>query len=243
MNKNVFIVEDNRHQLEQVTELVRAHSSLELYSSSRNGREALEILRETEVDLLLLDINLPEMTGVELLENLEDPPYIIFITAYDEYAIRAFELGAIDYILKPVTDERFNKSIQRFLSLTGKKTSGQKPVKKLGLSFKSRGNSYFISYGDIVYFTASGKGTIVHTGEKDFDASSLMKDVEAKLPSSSFIRVHRKYIVNSAFISYTRKDRDSMYLVLKDDDDTQVPVSKSYRETIMKLLHGRVRQQ
>ena len=168
--KTVFIVEDNRHQLEEIIEFISARPSLELSGFSRNGREALEFFNKNSVDLLLLDINLPGYNGVEILERLENPPYVIFITAYDEYAIRAFELGAIDYVLKPFSEERLNTAIDRFIVFSNKVDTIQKPVKKLGLPFRSNGNNYFISYDDIMYFTANGKNTIIHTEKKDFES-------------------------------------------------------------------------
>ncbi len=234
--KSVFIVEDNIHQLEEVKRCVASHPSLILSGYSRNGKEALEKLRTGSVDLLLLDINLPECSGVELLESLENPPYVVFITAYDDYAIKAFELGAIDYILKPLTNDRFNMSIKRFLSNSEKTIPLQKPLRELGISFKGQGGNFFISYDDIVYLTASGKATIVHTVDKDFDASCLMKDFESRLSSGRFVRVHRKYLVNTSFLSHARSKHNNFILYLKDDDDTQIPVGKSYQKEIKQLL-------
>ncbi len=233
--KSIFIVEDNIHQLAEIREYVASHPMLVLSGWSRNGLEAVDIISKNPADLLLVDINLPGCSGIELIENLENPPYCVFITSYDDYAIKAFELGAIDYILKPVTSERLNISINRFLSLTDKK-SIKESLSELGLSFRNRRSNYYVGYDQISYITACDKNTIVHTTDMDFEASCLLKVFENKLPPERFLRVHRKYIVNISYLSYIKSKHNTMFLFLRDDDDTPIPVSKSYQSNVKNLL-------
>lgn len=233
----VFIVEDNIHQLEALKKLVSSFPNLVLVGYSQNGRDAMEGINRINVDLLLLDINLPEMSGMELLENLRILPYIIFITAYDKYAVRAFELGAVDYILKPVTQERLGQSIGRFFAHRGSEKLERKRSNIPGISFRDTGTSYLLAYDDIYYLTADGKKTIMHTENKDFEASSLMKTIEQKLPQNRFLRIHRKFIVNLSFISYIQKDRGSYQVVLKDADETHLPVARSHCQVVSNIFN------
>lgn len=232
--KKAFIIEDNIHQLDEIKTSVKSHPHLELIGFSLNGSDALKTLQKIYVDLLFLDINLPACSGIEILEKLENPPYTIFITAYDKYAIKAFELGAIDYILKPFSSERLESSINRFLKLEGNHI--QKSIKKLSFSFKSNGTTILLSHDDIIYVTASNKSTIIHTPDKDFTASQLMKDLEIKLPSDKFIRIHRKYMVNITKISHISSNRDELSISLNDEDETHLPVSKSNRSKIKDMF-------
>lgn len=112
----VFIVEDNFQTLSKLKDYVEKHPQLSLIGSAVNGSEAVQFLKNKECDLLLLDVHLPDISGIEVLESLEVIPEVIFITAYDSYAVKAFELGALDYLLKPFTYDRFNKSIERVTS-------------------------------------------------------------------------------------------------------------------------------
>lgn len=231
----VFIVEDNIHQLEEIKKYVSNYSELEIAGTSRNGLEALEMLRQSEVDLILLDISLPGCSGIEIMEALEPFPYVIFITAYDHYAVRAFEMGAIDYLLKPVSSGRMNKAIRRFLEFhnVGK---NQPPISTLGISFKSEGSVIFMAYNDIVYLTATNKNTVVHTRETDFEASCLLGDFEAKLPTNLFLRIHRKYVINMSCISFAKSKFSSLYIILNDGDDTMLPISRTYQLKVKKNL-------
>ncbi len=117
----ILIIEDDPYSRELMTNLVALHEELELVASADTGNSALSVIHDpnlSPIDLMLLDINLPDMTGIEFLEKLDEFPFVIFTTAYEQYAVKAFEFGAVDYLLKPITQDRFNKGIERFIQFS-----------------------------------------------------------------------------------------------------------------------------
>lgn len=169
------------------------------------------------------------VSGIEVISSLENCPYVIFSTAFDEYAVKAFELGAIDYLLKPFSLERFNVSIDRFLQAQGQSNKAQLDVKNLGLSFKEKGRHYLVSHEDILYLASNAKHTLIHTQSRSFETARLLKEVNAKLPQEKYQRIHRQFIVNLLAISHIEYDLGGRYLAfLRDDDETTLPVGRKY---------------
>ena len=234
----VLIVEDMIDARDLLCHYSEAHPNLSVTAVARTGEEALNLIHHGSFDLVLLDINLPILSGIEVVERLDQLPYIIFTTAYDSYAMRAFEIGAIDYLLKPIDRERFDRAIDRALKFKeGEEKSSPAPA-RYGLTFREKRKSCIVPFDDIIYLSASAKHCIIHTEKKDFEASSMLKEIETKLPQESFQRIHKGYIVNIHHIRTIIHDRGSQYtLYINDSDDTSLPVGRTYLSRLKKKFH------
>ena len=233
---SALIVEDELPARKLLMRFLKDYSQIELNGIARSGEEALQMLKDEVYDLLFLDIHLPDMSGIEILENIDEPPYIIFTTAYDKYAVKAFELGAVDYLLKPIAKERFDNAVKRFFSFQ-QLNSENKKISDLAFSFRENRKNYLISHQDIIYVSSQGKRSVIHTEERDFETSQLMKEIEGKLPEDSFIRVHKQYMVNRDYISHVQHDIGGMYqLMLRDEDDNKLPVGRTYLSDVKKSM-------
>jgi DNA-binding LytR/AlgR family response regulator len=226
---SVLIAEDEMPARELLVDYLLTRPELKLSGIAKNGAEALEKLSSREYDLAFIDIDLPRMTGIEVLEKLKDSPYIIFTTAHEAYAIKAFDFGAVDYLLKPFTLERFNLSIDKFLNLI---KAGGRPDDSgaaAGFTFKEQGKHYILPYDKIIYFTSHGKKTIVHTDEREYESHAILKFIESRLPQDLFIRIHKQYIVNIRQIKAIEYYIGGQYIAfLNDSDESSLPVGKKY---------------
>ncbi|HPA71884.1 MAG TPA: LytTR family DNA-binding domain-containing protein [Spirochaetota bacterium] len=237
MKHRVFIVEDEMPARDKLTDYILSREELALAGSAKCGKEALEKLAAGGFDLLFLDINLPDISGLDVLGSLEDPPHVIFTTAYDEFAVKAFELGALDYLLKPFTRERFNAAVDRFLAAAQRGSSQRERLLDAGLPVREGGRHHIIPFGEILYFTSHGKHTVVHTAHRDFETPVLLGDIEEKLAGGPFLRVHRQHIVNVRHIASLRYHLGGRYIVtLRDEDDTELPVGRAFAGPLKKAL-------
>ncbi len=226
---SVILVEDDFPAARKIEKYVNSHPELIFKDIARTGTEALEKLSNDYYDLILMDIHLPDMSGIDVLEQQDKIGHVIFVTAYDKYAIKAFELGAIDYLLKPFSQDRFNKAIEKFKLSVLKRHTNLASLKKLGLSFSQRGDHYLMAYQDITYLSSQAKHTIIHTIYKDFKVSNVMKKLETKLNKELFVRIHKQYVVNMNYILRLKHVGEKTYKVfLKDDKQTFLPVGRTY---------------
>lgn len=226
---SVLIAEDMTPARQLMEKYVSLRNELELIGTAKNGGETLQKLQSRKYDLLLLDIHLPVMSGIEVLEKLKNYPYVIFTTAYDKYAIKAFDIGAIDYMLKPIAVDRFHKAIDRFLDFKKDNIEYKPRLKQYGLSFMEKGKHYFVSFNDIIYLSSHGKHTVIHTEERDFEPASLIKDIEKKLDAEMFHRIHKQYVINMHYVACLEYNQGGKYnITLKDDDESLLPVGRTY---------------
>ncbi len=226
---SVFIAEDEQLARDLLLDYIFKRSELKMVGWSKNGQETYEKLCEKKYDLLFLDINLPILSGIEILEKINDPPYVIFTTGYDEYAIKAFEFGAVDYLLKPFSEERFNSAVDKALTIIKNNTVHSIPLTRLGLSFKAEENHYIIAYEDIVYISSHGRHSFIHTRTKVYDTSQSLKNISNKLPDDIFIRIHKQYVVNLKSISHIQYLIGGQYAAfLKDPAKTTLTIGRVY---------------
>jgi len=226
---STVIAEDELPARELLIDYLLTRSELKLSGIAKNGKEALEMLSSNRFDLLFLDIHLPILSGIEVLDRLENMPYVIFTTAYDKYAIKAFDIGAVDYLIKPFSKERFDRAVDKFLQLMNDNKGEISSAKQLGLSFKEKGKYYLVAYDDIIYVSSHSKHTIIHTEDRDFEASIILKDVEKKLSENTFLRIHKQFIVNLQFVSHIEYYIGGQYLAfLKDKDESSLPIGRRY---------------
>ncbi len=234
MNK-IIIIDDETLARSIVREYLQNHPQLELVAECGDGFEGMKAIQQHQPDLVFLDIQMPKINGFEMLELIEQPPAVIFTTAFDEYAIKAFEAHAIDYLLKPFNQERFDKAIAKWtdqkLSGAASKTmdlldtAAQSPSQNNRVVVKNGSKIKIIPTHDIFYLEAADDYVKIHTQEGYFLKNKTMNHFEQVLDGQQFVRSHRSYIVNVQQI--TRIDpyeKDNHVAVLRTG--MKVPVSR-----------------
>jgi two-component system LytT family response regulator len=227
----VVIVDDETPARDLIKHYLRLYPDVEVTGEANNGFDALKLIRDKQPQLVFLDVQMPKLTGFELLELMEQPPAVIFSTAFDQYAIRAFESNAVDYLLKPYSKTRFETAVQKALArlaagiaepmepsaLQSLKETVSVPAGDLTrIAVKDRQQIYVVPIDDIDYIEAEGDYVKLHTGKKVFLKEKTMKYLEENLPSQ-FIRIHRSYIVNVNRVSKIELyEKESYRVYLKD---------------------------
>lgn len=195
-----FIVEDSRMAREELKELLIAHDNVQVCGEAGNPRDALPIINTERPDLLFLDINMPGKNGFQLLEELDYDPKVIFITAYEEYALRSFEFSTVDYILKPISAPRLKVAIDRlslFSTVAEEPDENQTPLDMSSRVLLRDGNHcHWVCLQDIGYFESYGNYTQVYWGQNKALIYRAMSKVERRLPEKYFFRANRQHIVN-----------------------------------------------
>ncbi len=230
----IVIIDDEPLARSVVKEYLQKHPALELMEECGDGFAGFKAIQQHQPDLIFLDIQMPKITGFEMLELLEQPPAVIFTTAFDEYAIKAFEEHAVDYLLKPFSQERFDKAIQKWAE---KKPVAEKvnnslldmvslsPTQNQRIVVKNGSKIKIIPAHDVYYLEAADDYVKIHTQEGYFLKSKTMNHFEQMLDGQQFVRCHRSYIINVQQI--TRIDayeKDSHVAILRAG--AKVPVSR-----------------
>lgn len=232
---NAIIIDDEKIARDVVKTYLQKHQQeIHVVAECTNGFEGVKAITELKPDLIFLDIQMPKLTGFEMLELLDEQPCIIFSTAYDEFAIRAFEMSAADYLLKPYDQERFDKAIQQAMDKIGntKKTEVDEVLKNVNQTIEKlervvikQGTKIIIlSIDEINYFEAQDDYVAVHTEDgKKYLKQWTMKFLEEALPVDRFVRVHRSYIVKLDSIDKLEAySKDSYLAKLKSGETTLV---------------------
>ena len=232
----VIIIDDEPLARSIVKEYLQKHPQLEIMQECNDGFEGLKAIQQHQPDLIFLDIQMPKINGFEMLELIEQPPAVIFATAFDEYAIKAFEAHAIDYLLKPFNQDRFDKAISKWMEKNNSnsekatqdllETASQSPAQSNRIVVKNGSKIKIIPVHEVQYLEAADDYVKVHTGEGYFLKNKTMGHFEQVLDGQQFVRSHRSYIVNVQHI--TRIDpyeKDNHVAILKSG--VKVPVSRS----------------
>ena len=238
MNIRTIIIEDEEPARILLKKFLEAIPQIKLISECSDGYSGLKAINEQKPDLVLLDIQMPKLTGFEVLELTEHKPIIIFTTAYDQYAIKAFESNATDYLLKPFTRERFteaiNKATEKFNNKTNDenkiisvlKTIDEKPETIDRIAIRSGSKIHVIPVEEIIYFESDGDYVKIHTKEGSHLKEKTMKYFETHLEPKKFIRIHRSYIANVEQIQRLEYyDKENYVAILKNN--IQLKVSNS----------------
>lgn len=238
------IVDDEFPARKRIRSLLEKLNEVSIVAECPDGRTAVDFLRQNDVDLVFLDIRMPEMSGMEVVEclNLKRPPVFIFVTAFDSHAIRAFELEAVDYLLKPFDESRFLTAFQRAKKhmaidlQSPQNDSSQLELLANGLPtenrcrrllVKSHGNLRLVDVADIDRIEASGKYVRLHCGESIHLHRKTMKRLQALLEPENFVRIHRSHIVNLERIRQIQPMFHGDYVVILKDG-TELPLSRNY---------------
>lgn len=236
--KRALIIDDEPLARMVVREYLLDFKDIELIQECNDGFEGLKAIQQYQPDLVFLDIQMPKITGFEMLELVEQPPAVIFATAFDEYAIKAFEAHAVDYLLKPFSKERFNKAVEKFLASAAPKpvakqteelletAATQSPAQHERIVVKTGTKVKIIPVADVEYLQADDDYVSVITKEGSYLKNKTMSFFEQTLDPNHFVRVHRSYIV--AIQQITRIDpyeKDAHLAILKSG--AKIPVSKT----------------
>ncbi|MBK8449827.1 MAG: response regulator transcription factor [Saprospiraceae bacterium] len=233
-----LIIDDEPLAVEILETYVKQISGLELIGTCHNAMDANAILNTQEVDLILIDIQMPQMSGIELIKSLRHPPKVIFTTAYPEFAIQGFELDAIDYLLKPIDFNRFLKAVNKVFQ-------GAFNTDKSKETFNSTQEFIFVkadkkliklNYEDILFIEGLKDYVIIYTDQTRIVTLQTMKSLEDKLPEHFFVRVHRSYIVNVHKINSIHSD--DIEIILKNQSKL-IPIGNNYSENINKIISAK----
>lgn len=229
----LIIIDDEPLARSIVKEYLNNFPDLDLVAECNDGFEGLKAIQQYQPDLIFLDIQMPKINGFEMLELIEEPPAVIFTTAFDEYAIKAFELNAVDYLLKPFSKERFEKALQKFHSQQNNssiekivETAAESPAQQNRVVVKDGSKIKIIPVHHIHYLEAADDYVKIIGNDGSFLKKRTMSFFEKSLEPFQFVRVHRSYIVNTQLI--TRIDpyeKDSHLLLLTTGE--KIPVSKA----------------
>ena len=246
----VLLVDDESLAREMLREMLQDDPQVTIVGESCNGHEALEAIRTHSPDLIFLDVQMPELGGFEVLEALgKEIPRVIFVTAYDQYAVRAFEVHALDYLLKPFDQERFDISWQRaraqilrerdggrdqrILALLEEMKAGNKYLERLVI--KASGRIYFLETAEIDWIEAEGNYVSVHSAKKSHLLRETISSLEAQLDPKKFLRIHRSSIVRIDRIQELQPWFHGEYRIILQNG-TQLTLSRNYRDRLQEAL-------
>lgn len=226
---NCIIVDDDKMSCKILEGYVSKSTSLNLIGSFNDSVAARNILTQRrDIDLVILDIQMPEMNGFDFIGSLDYPPNIIIVTSGEEYALKAFDFNVVDYLLKPVTYGRFCKAIDKTIRYFSRKEASNTGDEEI---FIKKGSSLVkLKLKDIIFIEALENYVTLNTNDDRFTIHFTMKAIESQLPSGVFIRVHRSYIINKSMIQTISEN--SLDLVVGDTMKS-IPVGKSFRDTLL----------
>lgn len=229
MTLRVLIVDDEAPARANLKALLRRHADIELLAECDTGAAALDAIRHMRPDLLFLDIQMPECDGFDVLEMLggEQPAAIIFVTAYDQHALRAFDVGALDYLLKPYSDERFNTALARARERLQR--AQQAPAR---LVLKQAGQVLFLPVADIDWIGAADYYASLHAGTQTHLLRRSIAELQQDLDPATFCRIHRSTIINLARLQSIELGADGEQEAVLTNG-TRLRISRSYRKTLL----------
>lgn len=239
---NVIIVDDEPLALDIMETFVKSQPQLHLVARCNSALEANQVIREQEVDLMFLDIQMPMLTGIDFVKTLSKPPLVVFTTAYANYAVEGFELNAVDYLLKPISLDRFIKAVnkaQELLELQRKQDLSEAAQ----IDNEQSGPDYFfvkadkkmvkINFKDIIYVEGLKDYVIIRMDAQRIVTLQTMKSLEERLPSDQFLRIHRSYIVN---IDRINAVIGNMVEVVEKGQPKHIPVGKNHRDELQVVI-------
>jgi two-component system LytT family response regulator len=246
---HAVIADDEVLARQKLRQLLREIPEIEVVGESATAAETIDLVRATKPDLLFLDVRMPDMDGFDIIGALSSDgspclPCIIFTTAYDRYALRAFEINAVDYLLKPFTQDRFRAATERALQHIHAKKHDPHPISPKGsngkdyttrIVFKSKGRIIFMPVSEILWIGAEENYVRICTQSETHLLRETMAHLEEKLDPAVFLRVHRSSIVNLQYVKEVRPEIDGEYGVLLHNGQ-KISMSRSYRSRIKSWL-------
>ena len=229
---NCIAVDDEPLALDIIEAYVARHPELTLVARCNNAAEASQVLKKHKVDLMFLDIEMPEITGLSFVKSLEHKPLFMFTTAYPDYALEGFELDAIDYLLKPIAYDRFEKGVEKALEYYKIKQNSdvaESDLESEHFFVKANQKLIKLSYSEIYYVEAFADYVKIFLADKKIVTLQTMKNMERKLPPEMFSRVHRSFIVNRNHVA-------SFSTSACEVNEVKIPIGKNYKEAFVALM-------
>jgi DNA-binding LytR/AlgR family response regulator len=237
MNLRCLIVDDEPLAIDVLQRYVADCPNLELVASCMDAFEAGTVLQTQQIDLILLDITMPRLSGIGFIRSLLDPPMVIFTTAYPEYAIEGFEVDAVDYLVKPISFERFLKAVNKVVGLVELKQRPKTVIQTRNsedqgyILLRSNKKVYRVKLDDILYLQSLGDYVQVHVPQKQLIVHETFRNILSMLPENEFIRIHKTVIVPVNKIEYI--DGNQLYIA-----NTALPIGLNFKDELMKRLNG-----
>lgn len=239
--KKVIVIDDESLARQVVLTYLNAHPEFDVVAECKNGFEGVKAIEEHGPDLIFLDVQMPKINGFEMLELLNEPPSVIFTTAFDEYAVKAFDENAIDYLLKPFDQERFDTAIQKWKNRQGgnqpetKEITGKQPDEHLRIVVKNGSNIKIIPTEDVLFLEAYDDYVKVFTKDDMYLKKKTMSYFEKTLDSKDFFRAHRSFIINlNALVRIESFEKNSYRAIMKEGHS--VPISRTAYSPLKKVL-------
>jgi len=236
MSIRCIAIDDEPLAVKKIAGYIQKVPFLELVAECRNAAEAMNIMDSTDVQLLFIDINMPDISGMEFVKSLTNKPYVVFTTAYSEYAVEGFQVEAVDYLLKPITFSNFLKAANKVKNLMELTVNNQKESVKTTanhLFVKSDYKLIRIELAEIKYIESQHEYIKIHLVNSNPVMTQLsLKSIEELLPPDRFMRVHRSYIVNLAKITVIERNR------IVFDEKVYIPVSEQYKDKFQEYIDG-----
>ena len=241
---NVIIVDDEPLALDVLETYIEKIPDINLVAKCSNALEANAALKEHDIELMFLDIQMPQLTGIDFLKTLAKPPKVIFTTAYANYAVEGFELNAVDYLLKPISLDRFMKAVNKAQEQINLEQKGSASIATPTLESSGKSPDFIfvkadkklikVNYNEIVYIEGLKDYVIIRQDNGRVITLQTMKSLEKKLPDTIFKRIHRSYIVN---IQKIKAVQGNMVEVIEKNQAKHIPIGKNYREELLALVN------
>ncbi|HCX22723.1 MAG: DNA-binding response regulator [Flammeovirgaceae bacterium] len=223
------IIDDEQPARMLITEYVKKVPFLELVGEFKSPIEAMSQFPNLQIDLIFLDIQMPGLTGLEFARTLNNKPHIILTTAYSEYALESYELDVDDYLMKPISFERFFKAVSKIVQKPSATSSSEPAASDTSLIVKADGQTHRIYTKDILYIEGLKEYVTIHTNEKKIITLESLKKLTEELPANEFLRVHKSFIINLTKVS-SHSNHDLSIGAKK------IPIGSSYRDEVLKML-------
>lgn len=248
MTIKTIIIDDEKLARSRLRRMLTRYHNIEILGEAKNGQEGLELIEKIQPDLIFLDIKMPLLSGFEMLTQLEKSPYIIFTTAYDQYALQAFEQDTVDYLLKPISNEKLDRAINKIKKIVQQGTQLPFDLEKLLKTIRSKEEiikRFSVKLGDrifliadqkIQFFHAEDKYTFLNTAKDSYIIPFTLKELEEKIDQNLFCRVHRSFIVNIEKIESIHKWFGGK-LQLKMKSGKEIIVSQNYVNAFKQKIH------
>ncbi|MBS3908692.1 MAG: response regulator [Actinobacteria bacterium] len=246
MKLKTLIVDDEAPARSELRYMLEKAPDVHVVGEATNASEALELIRALNYDLVFIDIHMPGLSGLDVvaaLKDLEQMPSVVFVTAYGEHAVQAFELDAVDYLVKPIDEDRLMKAISKVIKHRETKPAPQVPAKAEPvieierIPVESKGKTLLLALQDVIYVSSRNDIVFVHTADNTYITKFTLKTLEDRLKNKSFLRVHRSYIVNLAHVieivpMYGR----SYILKVRGTQKNEIPVSRRRGQKLKAML-------
>ena len=226
-----YIIDDEQPAIKIIENYLNKFPTLELVGTSTNPLLGIEEIKKNKVELVFLDIHMDEMNGIEVVEHIDSKTKVIFCTAYSEFAVKSYELNAVDYLMKPIAFERFEKAIQRLTGNISEKNEKEIPNDYLFIKTGQKGKMVKIDFNDIIYIEGRSNYIAFHTFNKVILSHTSLRDMETYLPRNMFMRVHKSYIVALNKIVAIEN-----YEIRLTGSSTHIPLSVSYKDAFLTRL-------